>query len=211
VSHKIDLTGQRFGRLIAVERSASRRSRTVWMCRCDCGKMKAVTTTELRRGDTQSCGCLFLECAKAKAKVRAHYLAGQRFGRLLVVGRAAGSKCHVGGIKWLCLCDCGRECVVYGHVLRRGAWQSCGCRKRQLCAERGPRVGAIVRKKKCRTCGQAYSAVGPQKECSNSCRLDFHAADESRRRNEAATIRVASELAALKIDLEGRLANVKKT
>lgn len=57
--HAIDHTGQRFTRL-TVERLAARRVRgqCAWVCRCDCGTMKMVAGTELRSGDTQSCGCL---------------------------------------------------------------------------------------------------------------------------------------------------------
>ena len=30
-------------------------------------------------------------------------------------------------IRWICRCDCGREKVVYGHLLRAGKSNSCGC------------------------------------------------------------------------------------
>ena len=53
-----DLTGRRFGRLIAVQKSTSRYKRAFWLCRCACGTMKPVATKELLRGRTQSCGCL---------------------------------------------------------------------------------------------------------------------------------------------------------
>lgn len=51
-------------------------------------------------------------------------LAGQRFGRLTVVGRSA----TIGkNVRWLCRCDCGSEHVVYGQNLRNGSVKSCGC------------------------------------------------------------------------------------
>ena len=37
-----DLTGQRFGKLVAVRRMDNRRGRTCWLCRCDCGQTKVV-------------------------------------------------------------------------------------------------------------------------------------------------------------------------
>lgn len=49
----IDLTGQRFGRLVVVERAE-----TKWLCKCDCGNTKAVLGGHLRSGDIKSCGCL---------------------------------------------------------------------------------------------------------------------------------------------------------
>lgn len=60
----IDLTGQRFGMLIAREKvqsvsdSTSGRKRTAWKCECDCGAVSVVTTDMLRSGNTKSCGCL---------------------------------------------------------------------------------------------------------------------------------------------------------
>lgn len=57
--HAIDLTDQRFGLLIAVERVANdARGRTRWRCVCDCGNEHTVSATCLRGGSTRSCGCL---------------------------------------------------------------------------------------------------------------------------------------------------------
>jgi hypothetical protein len=53
-----DITGQRFGRLIALELATEKRDgRTLWLCRCDCGKEKAISGKYLRTGRTISCGC----------------------------------------------------------------------------------------------------------------------------------------------------------
>lgn len=60
-----DLTGQRFGRLV-VERYDQRTARMhKWLCRCDCGTKKSIWGTNLRRGNTTSCGCLRRERATA--------------------------------------------------------------------------------------------------------------------------------------------------
>ena len=48
-----DITGMRFGRLVALERLES----TNWLCRCDCGKMHVVKSPTLRLGYSTSCGC----------------------------------------------------------------------------------------------------------------------------------------------------------
>jgi len=61
----IDLTGQRFDRLVVLERVPDALT-TTWLCRCDCGREKPVTTGNLRRGLTRSCGCLSAEMAKAR-------------------------------------------------------------------------------------------------------------------------------------------------
>jgi hypothetical protein len=200
MSCKQDLMGQRFGRLTVIGVSESVAGRTAWQCRCDCGNITVVKSIYLTTGDTSSCGCLFLETSVAKGRAKKIDLTGQRFGRLLVTGRSSkpGSK---GEICWECLCDCGTECPVSGGRLRRGLTQSCGCLKLELMRKRAPLIGCIVRRKKCRTCGILYPAIGPQKECSDKCRLRWHAEDEARRRGEAFRLHGAS----LGAELERRM------
>ena len=61
-----DLTGQRFGRLIAEERigSAVSAKHAIWSCRCDCGGQNQATSTNLRRGLVTSCGCRRFEVSR---------------------------------------------------------------------------------------------------------------------------------------------------
>lgn len=55
----IDITGQRFERLVAVERHHQGiQGRWHWLCKCDCGNSVVVLGTQLRNGNTKSCGCL---------------------------------------------------------------------------------------------------------------------------------------------------------
>lgn len=65
----IDLTGERFGRLVAISRAEnSSTGRPRWQCVCDCGNEKPVLAGSLRRGNTTSCGCAKREAtAKANA------------------------------------------------------------------------------------------------------------------------------------------------
>ena len=58
----IDLTGQRFGRLVVISRVANRGNMSVWRCQCDCGNITDVYGNNLRRGYTKSCGCYRHEC-----------------------------------------------------------------------------------------------------------------------------------------------------
>lgn len=55
---KLELTGQRFGKLTALRPAENIGKKTAWLCRCDCGKEIAVITGRLRSGHTTSCGCL---------------------------------------------------------------------------------------------------------------------------------------------------------
>lgn len=55
----IDLSGHRFGRLVAIEISGKNNSGgKTWRCICDCGEISLVNSDNLRRGVTKSCGCL---------------------------------------------------------------------------------------------------------------------------------------------------------
>lgn len=54
---KLDLTGQRFGKLTVLKPAENVGNRTTWLCRCDCGRESVVKTYRLRSGHTSSCGC----------------------------------------------------------------------------------------------------------------------------------------------------------
>ena len=57
----IDLKGQRFGKLIALEyiKPDKEHPKSRWKCQCDCGNICYVPVTCLRRSDfTMSCGCI---------------------------------------------------------------------------------------------------------------------------------------------------------
>jgi hypothetical protein len=56
-----------------------------------------------------------------------------RYGRLTVVSEARSRKNYK---MWLCLCDCGKQTIVYPQGLYKGTTQSCGClgRERRLAA-----------------------------------------------------------------------------
>lgn len=54
---RVDYTGQRFGRLIAVDRYYIA-GKSWYTCRCDCGKISKVAYFNLINGGTKSCGCL---------------------------------------------------------------------------------------------------------------------------------------------------------
>lgn len=59
---KLEIAGQRFGRLVAIERTRGRTA-GLWLCECDCGRSKAIAGSALTMGRTKSCGCLHRERA----------------------------------------------------------------------------------------------------------------------------------------------------
>lgn len=130
----LDLSGQRFGRLEAIERTGSDHSSTFWRCRCACGAEKTVRSYSLRRGTTRSCGCIHREMAPRLARRNAPApldLAGQRFGRLVAIELTR----HRGVTAWRCRCDCGATTTVTTNGLRMGNTRSCGCLYRETCSQ----------------------------------------------------------------------------
>ena len=55
-------------------------------------------------------------------------MVGKKFNKLLVL-RDSGIRGARNRIKYVCLCDCGNESIVFGEPLRRGHTKSCGCDK----------------------------------------------------------------------------------
>lgn len=113
-----DLTGKRFGRLVAVKPTQERKNRSVvWECLCDCGETAYIRRSSLVAGTTRSCGCL----------KNAEDITGQKFGNLTVVRpteRLSGTS-----RVWECKCDCGNIVCVPVSNLKSGNTKSCGCSK----------------------------------------------------------------------------------
>jgi hypothetical protein len=65
------------------------------------------------------------DCASLPDFHNSKDLTGMIFGKLTVTGFAGRGKRKL--LVWTCRCECGTVCTAYGHVLRSGAKQSCGC------------------------------------------------------------------------------------
>lgn len=55
-----DISGQRFGKLVALKPTNQRNKQghVIWECKCDCGNITYADGVYLRQGDILSCGCL---------------------------------------------------------------------------------------------------------------------------------------------------------
>ena len=127
-----DLTGKRFGRLIAIsvnEEVSKQKGRTYWNCKCDCGNIKPIMAKHLKGKTIQSCGCLQKERTSEANKKD---LTNKRFGRLIAIEEYSKDK---DGYKWLCECDCGNKIIVSVHNLSIGNTKSCGCLHRDKTSE----------------------------------------------------------------------------
>jgi hypothetical protein len=58
--------GMRFERLVVEERAGTSKCGSIlWHCKCDCGNETTVSSADLKRGSTRSCGCLLRESGRA--------------------------------------------------------------------------------------------------------------------------------------------------
>lgn len=104
VNLRVDLTGMRFGKLVAIEDAGSSGGHRYWKCRCDCSNFTKVQTNNLRNGKTKSCGCWLFEC---NSRERSHLWRGGKsfepycsaFNRRLKedIRDAFGRRCYLCG------------------------------------------------------------------------------------------------------------------
>lgn len=135
----IDLTGQRFGKLVVLEggKERNKHGQIQWKCRCDCGEVKEVTGAKLRLGRIKSCGCLKVLDIKR-----------EKFGSLTAI-KPTDRREFGGAVIWECLCDCGETSFVASSNLRSGNTLSCGCsRYRDVTGMKFGRLTALTRIKK---------------------------------------------------------------
>lgn len=74
--YRMDLTGQKYGRLLVLHPDPDHARR--WICRCDCGTVKSFYTSNIRSGYTTSCGCFQKEHAGEQARTHGHAAHGKR-------------------------------------------------------------------------------------------------------------------------------------
>jgi len=123
--NRLDLTGGRYGRLVAISEVDQVGYTRRWLCRCDCGNEKVIAQSQLRAGKTTSCGCYNRD---RSSEVNLDDLTGQRFGKLTVVKRSA-VRHHTHKTAWECLCDCGNTVNALSIYLTQGDTRSCGCHR----------------------------------------------------------------------------------
>lgn len=132
-----EMIGQRFGRLVVLRLDEEQTLKNEnhaksYVCQCDCGNVKTVRKSNLKNGQTTSCGCIVKENGHKNTN-RFVDITGQRFGKLTVIGRKENDpndpiKQRRIGAWWYCNCDCGtKDFVAKGAYLRAGRVQSCGC------------------------------------------------------------------------------------
>ena len=103
---RTNLAGQTFGYWKVQDNYIYENKQKKWLCECWCGTEKYVYARNLLSGNSKSCGCFSVKCAKE----RIHDLTGQTFGFLKVKERAEENQ-H-GRVSWVCEClRCGMSAL----------------------------------------------------------------------------------------------------
>jgi hypothetical protein len=89
----INLSGIRFGRLVAIERAGKRGKRTIWRCRCDCGNLHDVDYGNLTgQRPVRSCGCRY-EVDRAE-NIKLGILKDERVNPMYSTYRGMKGRCY---------------------------------------------------------------------------------------------------------------------
>lgn len=120
MSRLLDLTGKKFGSRTALHKISVPGRQAHWLVRCDCGKEDVVPSQRLRNGGGNACR----KCGRATVD-KTIDLKGQRFGRWEVLQRQDPGDRVNRAAYWSVRCECGREGVVLGSLLRAGRSKSC--------------------------------------------------------------------------------------
>lgn len=126
MSKLIDLTGKRFGALVAlrpVSAADTADHRPGWLVRCDCGREKIVNGSNLRQGRITSCGCTPKKGDRIAAALLSNGPAEDLTGKTIYHLTAIA---YVGHNYWRWRCDCGRETEAKAADVKTGNVQSCG-------------------------------------------------------------------------------------
>lgn len=79
----IDLKEQRFGKIFVLYKTRRAEKTTnefLWLCRCDCGTIKEIGSSALKRGFARSCGCAKTEKARARISEKNVMWKGDKVG-----------------------------------------------------------------------------------------------------------------------------------
>jgi hypothetical protein len=124
MSKRIDITNKRFGFLVALEYYGPTDSGSKWKCICDCGNYAYITSQDLRRNHTTSCGCMWRILTAQKLMKD---FSNKKFGKLTALKRSIKDK--RGDWMWECKCDCGNIKNIRQSSLVTGNSKTCGACK----------------------------------------------------------------------------------
>lgn len=98
---KLELTGQKYGKLTVLGPAENIGNRTAWRCLCDCGKETIVKTNFLRNGHTTSCGCMAPGASSGRGPLGLTYIDGTCVQMLQAKTIRCNNTSGVTGVDWV--------------------------------------------------------------------------------------------------------------
>lgn len=95
MSFLIDLSAQRFGRILVLNRAPNVNRRAHWDCICDCGKTLVIRGNSLRNGNTRSCGCLASDLLRRRS-----FRHGRTHSKAYSSWHHMKTRCYNSNYKW---------------------------------------------------------------------------------------------------------------
>ena len=195
---KLNLIGQRFGKLTVIQETTFRKNNSVvWDCRCDCGNCLQLSTKELRSDGVSMCK----NCGTSR-KPKANLIAsivGEKYGFLRVLEKTSQTN-KSGKILYKCVCDCGEIVYRDSTSLRRHSSPYCG--KLGCPTQLKYHIGDIINNRKilgykgflnndskrfyyeveCQKCGRVYNALAQTIDKTSSCGCERSIGEENIRK-----------------------------
>lgn len=85
---KINIIGNKYGRLTVLSENGKKGKNILWLCKCDCGNEINAISYNLKNGHTKSCGCL-----RNEVRAKKHSIHNESKSRLYRIWRHIKSRC----------------------------------------------------------------------------------------------------------------------
>lgn len=144
MAQMVDMTGRKVGKWKVLHRMPPVKNTTsgavFWMCECECGTIREINGCNLRKGDSNSCGCNI---------VKPEEFIGTKRGSLTIKKQMPLPEedvpiNHLNASFWLCECECGNEVILSRPTLT--LQRDCGCLKadKEIKVHRYTRIGKAL-------------------------------------------------------------------
>jgi hypothetical protein len=135
---KLNILGQKYGKLLVISEEETIGSQSRWLCRCDCGTEIITCGSYLKSGNTKSCGC-------SRKNSQITNLNGKKIGKYTVISfdKTIKFKNRNDRNYWTCQCECGTiKSVTHRTLMKRNGVQNCGCVTKANLIERSTKLDA---------------------------------------------------------------------
>ena len=112
------IIGQKFNNLLVLNYEGSKKQRSFFKCKCDCGNETIISYTAIKQNKTKTCGC--------GTKNYFHDMTGQQYNGIKILQFIGKNKYK--SYEYLVQCHCGKQFVTEGNDLKTNRKKSCGCR-----------------------------------------------------------------------------------